>query len=63
VVIAEPSVQSLFLIAMGNGQELGTGTGFVVQHNDQPYLITNYHLAGGSQPPQRAIATFKRCGP
>lgn len=48
---------------MGNGQELGTGTGFVVQHNDQPYLITNYHLAGGSQPPQRAIATFKRCGP
>lgn len=50
VVIAEPSVQSLFLTAMGNGQELGTGTGFVVQHNDQPYLITNYHLAAGRSP-------------
>ncbi len=49
-MIAEPSVQSLFLVAMGNGRELGTGTGFVVQHNDHPYLVTNYHVAAGRSP-------------
>lgn len=35
---------------MGNGLELGTGTGFVVQHRDHPYLITNYHVAAGRNP-------------
>ncbi len=29
---------------------LGTGTGFVVQHRDHPYLITNYHVAAGRNP-------------
>ncbi|WP_327042458.1 serine protease [Micromonospora ureilytica] len=43
-------MQSLFLIATSNGQELGTGTGFVVQHQGQPYLITNYHVAAGRNP-------------
>lgn len=48
--IAEPSVQSLFVVAMCNGLELGSGTGFVVQHENQPYLITNYHVAAGRSP-------------
>jgi len=50
VQIAEPSVQSLFLVAMCNGIDLGTGTGFIVQHDNQPYLITNYHVAAGRNP-------------
>jgi len=35
---------------MCNGLELATGTGFVVQHDGQPYLITNYHVAAGRNP-------------
>jgi S1-C subfamily serine protease len=50
VQIAEPSVQSLFLVAMSAGVDLGTGTGFIVKHNGQPYLITNYHVAAGRNP-------------
>jgi hypothetical protein len=49
-VIAEPSVQSLLVVATANGQELGTGTGFVVVHDQVPYLITNYHVAAGRNP-------------
>lgn len=49
-MIAEPSVQSLYLVSRSNGQDLGTGTGFVVEHLGQPYLITNYHLAAGRSP-------------
>jgi hypothetical protein len=50
VNVAEPSVQSLFVVAVANGNELGTGTGFVVQHYNEPYLITNYHIAAGRNP-------------
>jgi hypothetical protein len=49
-MIAEPSAQSLFVVAMANGRELGSGTGFVVTHDDQSYLITNYHVAAGRDP-------------
>lgn len=49
-MIAEPSVQSLFVVAMANGQDLGTGTGFVVQHDHDSYLITNFHVAAGRDP-------------
>lgn len=49
-MIAEPSVQSLFLVARSNGRDLGTGTGFVIEHAGQPYLITNYHVAAGRDP-------------
>ena len=50
VRIAEPSIQSLVVRATCKGQELGTGTGFVVMHERQPYLITNYHVAAGRSP-------------
>lgn len=49
-MLAEPSVQSLYLVAMANGQELGSGTGFVVHHDGKPYLVTNYHVAAGRNP-------------
>lgn len=50
ITIAEPSVQSLFVVPLCNGKDLSTGTGFVVVHDDQPYLITNYHVAAGRNP-------------
>jgi hypothetical protein len=43
-------VQSLFVVAMTNGLELGSGTGFVVIHDENPYLVTNYHVAAGRNP-------------
>jgi hypothetical protein len=48
--LAGPSAQSLIVVALCNGRQLGTGTGFVVRHVDQPYLITNYHVAAGRDP-------------
>lgn len=48
--IAEPSIQSLFIVPMYNGRKLGQGTGFVVQYGGIPYLITNYHIAVGRDP-------------
>src|SRR5580698_6704689 len=38
---------------MCKGLELGTGTGFVVEHDGAPYLITNYHVAAGRNPIDR----------
>lgn len=49
-MIAEPSVQSLYLVSRSNGRDLGTGTGFVVEHAGRSYLITNYHVAAGRDP-------------
>lgn len=43
-------MQSLLLVSLCNGMELGTGTGFVVVHDNQPYLVTNYHVAAGRNP-------------
>jgi hypothetical protein len=40
VLLAEPSVQSLFIQMQFNGQPLSTGTGFVVQSNKGPMLVT-----------------------
>jgi hypothetical protein len=49
-VLSEPSIQSLFLVAAVNGQQLGTATGFIVMNGEQPYLITNWHVASGRSP-------------
>jgi hypothetical protein len=58
VLLAEPSVQSLFIQMQFNGQPLSTGTGFVVQSNKGPMLVTNRHNVTGRQqttgaPPSR----------
>jgi hypothetical protein len=50
ITIVEQSVQSLLVVPTVNGQELAQGTGFVVTQNNQPYLITNYHVAAGRNP-------------
>lgn len=44
------SVVPLFLDTQGQGKTLGFGTGFVVQHIGQPYLITNWHVVTGRRP-------------
>lgn len=48
--IARPSVASLLLTPRVNGLELGSATGFVVEHDGRPYLITNWHVAAGRNP-------------
>lgn len=35
---------------IGNGQLLGTGTGFVVKQSGAPFLISNYHVIAGRDP-------------
>jgi len=45
--IAEPSVKSLLIQMQFNGQLLATGTGFVVNSNSGPALITNRHNVTG----------------
>ncbi|MEU0371199.1 trypsin-like peptidase domain-containing protein [Streptomyces sp. NPDC006283] len=50
MLISEPSVQSLFLVATTNGQQIGSATGFVVLKDGAPYLITNWHVASGRHP-------------
>lgn len=50
MTLAPPSVQSLFLSATARGNALSTATGFVVMHEGQPYLITNWHVVSGRNP-------------
>lgn len=40
-------MQSLVIVMSVRGQQLSTGTGFVVQHDGQPYLVTNRHNLSG----------------
>lgn len=48
--ITWPSVQSLLLVMQSQGQQLGTGTGFVAQTAKGPVLITNCHNFAGKHP-------------
>jgi hypothetical protein len=41
------SARSLLLQLEVNGNSLGTATGFIVEQNQQPYLITNWHVLSG----------------
>lgn len=44
------SVVPLFLECYAGETELGTGTGFVVQKNNNSYLVTNWHVLSGRDP-------------
>lgn len=46
-MLAQPSVQSLFIAMQVNGQGLSTGTAFVVATPKGPHLITNRHNVTG----------------
>lgn len=47
MLIAKPSIQSLFIQMAFNGQPLATGTGFVVESKIGPLLMTNRHNLTG----------------
>jgi len=49
-MIAEPSIKSLFIKMMFNGQPLATGTAFAVISDRGPLLITNRHNVTGRHP-------------
>jgi hypothetical protein len=53
--IARPSVASLFLHTIGNGNALGSATGFVVEHHSGRFLITNRHVVRGRSNDERAV--------
>lgn len=53
--IAIQSVQSLLLLLRSNGQQIGTGTGFVAQTSKGPVLITNWHIVAGRNSQTNAI--------
>ncbi|WP_162159049.1 trypsin-like peptidase domain-containing protein [Arthrobacter sp. I3] len=50
IELAKPSLMSLRIEMRWKGKSLATGTGFVVTHEDQPYLITNWHNLAGRNP-------------
>jgi hypothetical protein len=52
--IALQSVQSLLLVMRRQGQQLGTGTGFVAQTGKGPILLTNWHNLSGRRPDNNA---------
>ena len=47
VQIARPSAASLYLQLSSNGTELANATGFLVEHDDELYLVTNRHVVRG----------------
>jgi len=55
VTIALQSAQSLLLIMQHQGQQLGTGTGFVAQTGKGPVLLTNWHNVAGRRPDNNAV--------
>ena len=58
IVIAKPSVQSLFVEMRFNGQPLATGTAFVSMTKKGPALITNRHnVTGRSQADGSPLST------
>lgn len=57
-LIEKPSLQSLFLKMMSDGNELGNGTGFVYSNGADHYLITNRHnVTGRHQETQQPLST------
>jgi S1-C subfamily serine protease len=47
VLIEVESTQSLLLTPMLGVSSLATATGFIVNHKDRPYLVTNWHVVSG----------------
>ncbi len=48
--IAEPSIQSLYLVPAHRGTALASATGFVAQYGGANYLVTNWHVVAGRNP-------------
>lgn len=50
IIIDPLSVTSLFLEIVHNNQIIGSATGFVVEFNNNYYLVTNWHVVSGKNP-------------
>jgi len=50
LMIARPSVASLYLQPEFEGTTLGNATGFVVEREAKHYLVTNFHVVSGRHP-------------
>lgn len=48
--ISPLSVQSLLVLPASQSFQLGSATGFLVRHDDQYHLITNWHVVSGRNP-------------
>jgi Trypsin-like peptidase domain len=47
---AEPGIRSLAVLARANGNVIANATAFVVIHQGEYYLVTNWHVATGRHP-------------
>lgn len=50
IEISDLSAQSIFLELTADDKNLGSATGFIVEHGEKPYLITNWHVVTGKNP-------------
>lgn len=50
MIIDSSSVTSLFLELVHNNQTIGSASGFVVEFNNNYYLVTNWHVVSGRNP-------------
>lgn len=60
-MISDLSAQSVFLKQTADGHDLGTATGFIVEHNSRPYLITNWHVLTGKNPDTNDLINYDYC--
>lgn len=63
--ISRPSVASLYLLLLKSGKQIGTATGFVVEHESKQFLVTNRHVVRGIEkvpPPDTLLVMQNRAG-
>jgi len=53
--IAAPNTQSLQITLLANDKELSSATGFLVSHEGELYLVTNWHVLSGRHAETQAI--------
>ena len=47
IIIDPLSVASLFLEIVHNNQTIGSASGFIIELNNNCYLVTNWHVVSG----------------
>lgn len=55
IIIDPLSTTSVYIHQLTNGQIIGSATGFVIEKNNQKYLITNWHVVSGRHPESNQI--------
>lgn len=63
IEVARPSVASLYLVLQRSGTQIGTATGFVVERDNNSYLVTNRHVVlGKGEFPDVLVVVHNRAG-